>query len=97
MGLRVWPLTLIHVALRQCGWSGHTRGMLPVRFFNISWNYNYVVGMARTHDTVIIPSFIEICSGVSEPQVVEICPFLYFGYWLLQQIVLPSAYTGYEP
>jgi len=36
-----------------------------------------------------IPSFIEIRSGVSEPRGSKFRLSHYFGYWLLQQLVLP--------
>ena len=41
-----------------------------------------------------IPSFIEIRSGVSEPQGVKFAISHYFGYWLLQQLVLPYVRTS---
>ena len=53
----------------------------------LSWFASVVVPMTYLY----IPSFIEICSGVSESsQAAKICPFLYcFGYFLLEQLVFP--------
>jgi len=47
------------------------------------------VGIPATR--LYIPSFIEIRSGVSEPQGVKMWPFYYFGYSLLQQLVLRTS------
>ena len=40
------------------------------------------------HPTKYIPGFIEISSGVFEPRRLNFRHSHYFGYWLLQQLVL---------
>ena len=65
-------------------------------FFHVFAQTTHVVAAPRGFACVgisatwlYIPSFIEIRSGVSEPQGVKYGLSHYFGYSLLQQLVLP--------
>jgi len=63
-------------------------------FFHVFAQTTYVVAVPLKFACVgipawlYIPSFIEIRSGISEPQGSKFALSYYVGYWLLQQLVL---------